>query len=85
MRQRRIDIPRLDPIARRALQIKGAMAVYMGGQIFTLYDCAYMRDYILTANPASILLGRRTLNRELLIACYEKTIQKVIPRITAER
>ncbi|MCJ1346197.1 hypothetical protein MMC31_004412 [Peltigera leucophlebia] len=85
VRQRRIDIPRLDPIARRALQMKEAMAVYMGGRPFTLQDCAYMRDYILTANPANTPPGRPKLSGELLIACYEKTIQKVIPRITAER
>ncbi len=44
-----------------------------------------MRDSILTANPAKISPGRHTPSGELLIVCYEKTIQKVIPRITAER
>ncbi len=85
MRQSRIDIPRLHPIARRMLQMKETMAVYKGGRPFTLYDCAYMRDYILKANPAKIPPGRRILSGGLLIAFYEKTIQKVIPRITAER
>ncbi len=65
--------------------MKGAIAVYMRGGSFTLYDYAYMCDYILTANPANIPLGRRTLSGELLIACYKKTIQKVIPRIKSER
>lgn len=59
--------------------MKGAMAVYMGGRPFTFYDCAYMRNYILTANPANTPPGRCALSGELLIACYEKTIQKVIP------
>ncbi len=85
MRQSCIDILRLDSIARRALQMKGAMAVYMERRPFTLYDCVYMRDYILTANPANIRPGHRTLSGELLIACCEKTIQKVISRITAEK
>ncbi len=31
MQQYRIDIPRLDPIARRALKMKGVMAVYIEG------------------------------------------------------
>ncbi len=65
--------------------MKGAMAVYMRRRPFTLYDCAYMSDYILTANPANIPSGRRTLSGELLIAYYEKNIQKVISQITAER
>lgn len=42
VRQRRIDILRLDPVAKREIQLKGAMAVYMGGRPFTLYDCGYM-------------------------------------------
>ncbi len=85
MRQRHIDIPRLDPIAKKALQMKRAIEVYMRRRFFTLYDCVYMRDYILTANPANIPSRRRKLSGELLIACYGKAIQKVIPRITAER
>lgn len=84
-RQRRIDVPRLDPVARRELQIKGAMAVYMGGRLFTLFDCGWMKDYILTANPANMPPTRRALNGELLIACYEKTVKKIIPCIAAER
>ncbi len=65
--------------------MKRAIEVYMRRRLFTLYDCVYMRNYIFIANPANISPGRRTLSRELFIACYEKTIQKVIPRITAER
>lgn len=84
-RQRRIDIPRLDPVARRELQIKGAMAVYMGGRPFTLYDCGWMKDYILTANPANMPPTRHTLSGDLLIACYEKTVKKITPRIASER
>lgn len=84
-RQRRIDVPRLDPVARRELQIKGAMAVYMGGRLFTLFDCGWVKDYILTANPANMPPTRRALSGELLIACYEKTIKKIIPCIAAER
>lgn len=84
-RQRRIDVPRLDPVARRELQIKGAMAVYMGGRPFTLFDCGWMKDYILTTNPANMPPTRRALSGELLIACYEKTVKKITPCIAAER
>lgn len=57
----------------------------IGRWSFILYDCAYMRNYIFTANPINIPLGRYAFSRELLIACYEKTIQKIISQITAER
>ena len=85
MWQRRIDIPRLDLIAGGTLPMKRAMAVYIGERPFILYNCAYMRNYILTANPANIPPKRQILSGELLIACYKKTIQKAIPWITAER
>lgn len=55
------------------------MTVYIGGQSFTLYDCAYMHNYIFIANPTNVLPGCCILSRELLITCYKKTIQKVIP------
>lgn len=61
------------------------MAVYIGGQPFTLYDCGYMRDYILTANPVNIPPQHRALSSNLLVACYEKTIKKVAPRIAVKR
>lgn len=61
------------------------MVVYMGGRPLTLYDCGYMRDYILTANPANIPLQSRALSGDLLVASYEKTIKKVAPRIATER
>lgn len=74
MRQHCIDILCLDFIARRVLQIKEAILMYMGGQLFIFYDCIYIRNYILTANPANIPLRYHILNKELLIACDEKTI-----------
>lgn len=60
------------------------MAIYMGARPFGLYNCTYMRDYILTANPANIPPHRRLISGELLIACYEKTKKKVVPRIASE-
>lgn len=65
--QRRIDVPCLDPVARRELQIKGAMAVYMRGRPFTLYDCGWMKDYILTANPASMPPTRHALSGDFYL------------------
>lgn len=66
-RQRRIDVPRLDPVVRRELQIKAAMAVYMGGRRFTLYDCGWMKDYILTANPANMPPTRHALRGDFYL------------------
>lgn len=61
------------------------MAVYMGGRPFTLYDCGWIKDYILITNPANMPSTRRALSGELLIACYDKTVKKITPRIASER
>lgn len=45
MRQLQIVVPYLDPISKCQLQLKGAMAIYMGARPFGLYNCAYMREY----------------------------------------
>lgn len=84
-RQRQIDVPRLDPVACKELQIKGAIAVYIGRRPFTLFDCGWMKDYILTTNSANMPPTRHALNSELLIACYEKTVKKITPCIAAKR
>ena len=55
------------------------MAVYMRRWPFIFYNSIYIRNYIFTANPANTIPGRYTFSKELLIVCYEKTIQKVIP------
>ena len=57
----------------------------MGVRTFTLYDCGYMRNYILTANRANIPPQRRVLSGDLLVVCYEKKIKKVAPCIATER
>lgn len=57
----------------------------MKRQLFTLYDCAWMKNYILTTDPANTLPKCYKLNGDLLVTCYEKTIQTVFSYITAER
>lgn len=64
---------RTDPTSKRQQQLKDAIAI-----------CAYIRDYILTVNPANIPPYRRLISGELLITCYEKTKKKVVPRIASE-
>ena len=54
-------------------------------RFFTLYDCGWMKDYILTANSANTSIGYCALSEDLLVKYYEKTIQKGLFRITAER
>lgn len=85
LRKRHIDILSLDLIVRRVLQIKIAMAVYIKEQLFTLCNCMWMKDYILTANSTNTPPERYTLSGHLLVTFYEKTIQKILPWITAKR
>lgn len=84
MRQLQIVVLYLDPIPKCQLQLKGAMAIYMGARPFGLYNCAYMKDYIVTANSVNIPPYCRLICGELLIACYEKTRKKIVPRIASK-
>ena len=54
-------------------------------QTFILYDYIYIYNYIFIANFTNILFRCYILNRKLLIAYYQKTIQKIIPQIIVKK
>lgn len=77
----RLQIQALTPEATEVLNIKAAMAVYMGARPFTLYEEYYMDDFITTLNAAYKPLRRDQLSGPYLDKCYAVTKTSIESRL----